>query len=104
LALDDFAPHNFAELQASKMIKRKMIVVIGCDLQHGESQVGPMIAAVWSRTGRRRDLAYLWRPPELDPRRRAGGGCARAGIRKMIARLHEELAFYEGSQEVKSAR
>ena len=27
-----------------------------------------------------------------------------AGIRKMIARLHEELAHYEGSQEVQSAK
>ena len=27
-------------------------------------------------------------------------GFTKAGIRKMIARLHEELAFYEGSQEV----
>ena len=35
----------------------------------------------------------------------AGGkGFVKAGIRKMIARLHEELAFYEGSQEVKSAK
>lgn len=28
-------------------------------------------------------------------------GLTKAGIRKMIARLHEELAFYEGSQEVR---
>jgi len=27
-------------------------------------------------------------------------GFTKAGIRKMIARLHEELALYEGSQEV----
>ena len=26
-------------------------------------------------------------------------GFAKAGIRKLIARLHEELALYEGSQE-----
>jgi len=31
-------------------------------------------------------------------------GLSKAGIRKMIARLHEELAFYEGSQEVKSVK
>lgn len=31
-------------------------------------------------------------------------GLTKAGIRKMIARLHEELAFYEGSQEVKSVK
>ena len=27
-------------------------------------------------------------------------GFTKAGIRKMIARLHEELALYEGSQEI----
>jgi len=31
-------------------------------------------------------------------------GLSKAGIRKMIARLHEELAVYEGSQEVESAK
>ena len=31
-------------------------------------------------------------------------GLSKAGIRKMIARLHEELALYEGSQEVKSIK
>jgi hypothetical protein len=30
-------------------------------------------------------------------------GFTKAGIRKMIARLHEELAEYEGSQEVRQA-
>ena len=30
-------------------------------------------------------------------------GFTKAGIRKMIARLHEELALYEGSQEVRQA-
>jgi hypothetical protein len=29
---------------------------------------------------------------------------SKAGIRKMIARPHEELAVYEGSQEVQSAK
>ena len=28
-------------------------------------------------------------------------GLTKAGIRKMIARLHEELALYEGSEEVR---
>ena len=28
-------------------------------------------------------------------------GLTNAGIRKMIARLHEELAVYEGGQEIK---
>jgi hypothetical protein len=31
-------------------------------------------------------------------------GLSKAGIRKMIARLHEELAIYEGSQEVHSTK
>ena len=31
-------------------------------------------------------------------------GLSKAGVRKMIARLHEELAVYEGTQEVKSAK
>jgi hypothetical protein len=30
-------------------------------------------------------------------------GFTKAGIRKMIARLHEELALYEGSLEVRRA-
>ena len=30
-------------------------------------------------------------------------GFTKAGIRKLIARLHEELALYEGSQEVRQA-
>ena len=30
-------------------------------------------------------------------------GFTKAGIRKMIARLHEELALYEGSIEVRGA-
>jgi hypothetical protein len=29
-------------------------------------------------------------------------GLTKAGLRKMIARLHEELAVYEGTQAVKS--
>jgi hypothetical protein len=31
-------------------------------------------------------------------------GLSKAGVRKMIARLHEEPAIYEGTQEVKSAK
>lgn len=30
-------------------------------------------------------------------------GFTKAGIRKMIARLHEVLALYEGSQEIRQA-
>ena len=29
-------------------------------------------------------------------------GFTKAGVRKMIARLHEELAIYEGSEEIRS--
>lgn len=28
-------------------------------------------------------------------------GFTKAGVRKMIARLHEELAIYEGSEEIR---
>ena len=31
-------------------------------------------------------------------------GFTKAGLRKMIARLHEELAVYEGSQEARRAQ
>jgi hypothetical protein len=30
-------------------------------------------------------------------------GFTKAGIRKMIARLHEEMAIYEGSEEARNA-
>jgi hypothetical protein len=31
-------------------------------------------------------------------------GFTKAGIRKMIARLHEELAIYEGSEEARQSK
>jgi hypothetical protein len=31
-------------------------------------------------------------------------GFTKAGIRKMIARLHEELAVFEGSEEARQSR
>jgi hypothetical protein len=31
-------------------------------------------------------------------------GFTKAGIRKMIARLHEELAIYEGSEEARESK
>ena len=31
-------------------------------------------------------------------------GLTKAGLRKMIARLHEELAFYEGSLETQQSQ
>jgi hypothetical protein len=48
-----------------------------------------------------RDLTdRLSRLQETNP---AGSkGFTKAGVRKMIARLHEELAIYEGSEEVRT--
>ena len=34
----------------------------------------------------------------------ASKGLTKAGVHKMIARLHEELAIYEGGQEVAAAK
>ena len=34
-------------------------------------------------------------------RRTGAKGFTKAGVRKMIARLHEELAVYEGSEEAR---
>jgi len=31
-------------------------------------------------------------------------GFTKAGVRKLIARLHEELAVYEGSEEVRQSK
>lgn len=46
-----------------------------------------------------RDLTA--RLQELQQSHPAGGkGFTKAGVRKMIARLHEELAVYEGTQEI----
>ena len=48
-----------------------------------------------------RDLTdRLARLQETNP----GGskGFTKAGVRKMIARLHEELAAYEGSEEIRT--
>lgn len=41
----------------------------------------------------------------LQKSNRAGyKGLTKAGVRKMIARLHEELAIYEGSEEIRSMK
>lgn len=48
-----------------------------------------------------RDLtARLARLQQTNPD--GSKGFAKAGARKMIARLHEELAVYEGSEEIRS--
>jgi len=41
-------------------------------------------------------LARLQQTHPIGPK-----GFTKAGIRKMIARLHEEMAVYEGSEEAK---
>lgn len=48
-----------------------------------------------------RDLTQ--RLEKLQQSHPAGGskGFTKAGVRKMIARLHEELAVYEGSEEAR---
>jgi hypothetical protein len=49
-----------------------------------------------------RDLeARLARLQELNPF--GSKGFTKAGIRKMIARLHEELAIFEGSEEARQS-
>jgi len=49
-----------------------------------------------------RDLeSWLERLEQTD--RSSDSGLTKAGIRKMMARLHEELGFYEGMQAVSTA-
>ncbi len=49
------------------------------------------------------ELSHLERWLERVQREHPGGekGLTKAGLRKMIARLHEELAVYEGTREVR---
>jgi hypothetical protein len=50
--------------------------------------------------GELRDLTQ--RLEQLQQSHPAGSkGFTKAGVRKMIARLHEELAIYEGSAEIR---
>ena len=50
-----------------------------------------------------RDLEHrLQRLQESHPL--GAKGFTKAGIRKMIARLHEELALYEGSEEARESK
>jgi len=42
----------------------------------------------------------LARLPQTNPV--GSKGFTKAGVRKMIARLHEELAVYEGSEEIRT--
>ena len=65
-----------------------------------------MISSAQEYESAKEEFSYLeqWLARLLDEHPVPSHGLSKAGIRKMIARLHEELAFYEGSQEVKSAK
>lgn len=49
------------------------------------------------------ELRHLSQRLETLQQSHPGGskGLTKAGVRKMIARLHEELAIYEGSEEIR---
>ncbi len=63
-----------------------------------------MITGPDEYTKARDELSYLeeWLSRLLQDHPAPEKGLTKAGVRKMIARLHEELAIYEGSQEVHS--
>lgn len=52
------------------------------------------------------ELQFLeeWLAQLQQEQNNSSKGLTKAGIRKMIARLHEELAVYEGTQEVAAAK
>ena len=54
----------------------------------------------------REELRYLeaWLERLHDESPGAEKGLTKAGIRKMIARLHEELAVFEGSRQVELSK
>jgi hypothetical protein len=64
---------------------------------------GPMIANTTDYQKAQEELRELEaRLHRIEQSHPAGSkGFTKAGIRKMIARLHEELAMYEGSEEAK---
>ena len=61
-----------------------------------------MISTVQEYRAAQEELRELEHRLEGLQRDHPGGekGLTKAGVRKMIARLHEELAVYEGGQEV----
>lgn len=63
-----------------------------------------MISSVQEYEAAQEELSHLeqWLSRLQQEHPAPSHGLSKAGIRKLIARLHEELAFYEGSQEVKS--
>jgi hypothetical protein len=62
-----------------------------------------MIASTVEYEKAQEELASLEQRLDRLQQTHPGGskGLTKAGIRKMIARLHEELAVYEGSEEVR---
>lgn len=62
-----------------------------------------MIATATEYEQAQRELRDLEQRLERLQRTNPGGskGFTKAGIRKLIARLHEELAVFEGSQEAR---
>ncbi len=65
-----------------------------------------MISSAQEYEAAQEELSYLedWLSRLLRDHPPPSQGLSKAGIRKMIARLHEELAIYEGSQEVRSIK
>jgi len=62
-----------------------------------------MIANVLEYRKAQEELHRLEERLEHLSKEHPGGekGLTKAGVRKMIARLHEELAVYEGGQEIR---
>lgn len=65
-----------------------------------------MIADVQEYEKAQQELAHLeqWLQRLQQEHPLPSKGLTRAGIRKMIARLHEELAVFEGTREVESTK
>jgi hypothetical protein len=56
------------------------------------------------RDGAIRELDYLWKFLQKVERTNPADGLTKAGIHKMMARIHEELMEYEGRQEFDAAQ
>jgi hypothetical protein len=56
------------------------------------------------RDGALRELEYLWGFLQEVERTNPEDGLTKAGIHKMMARIHEELMEYEGRQELGTAQ
>ncbi len=73
--------------------------------QKGVVEIQPMIETAQEYQKAQDELRHLerWLERLQQDHPVPAKGLTKAGIRKMIARLHEELAVYEGSQEVKQS-